>query len=286
MRRVTQLTGPATILKLGGELLEHPDRLAAIVHVIVRAASRVPLAIVHGGGREIDVALAQAGIAKQQVDGLRVTDAPTLAVVVAVLAGTINTRLVAALVAAGGRAVGLTGADDGVGLADLMAPHRAADGRVVPLGLVGQPSAAVSSRLVVDLIGGGYLPVMACIGMTRDGALLNVNADTLAASLAARLRAARLVIAGATPGVLDERGDTIPSLDGRTIAALVEKGTANAGMVAKLAACRSALEAGVDLVTIVDGRDASALDAALLSNEDAGLAKATKLPARVRSSRG
>ena len=95
--------------------------------------------VVHGGGKEIDAALAQASIPKHQVDGLRITDEATLQVVIAVLAGSINTRLVAAINAAGGRAVGLTGADAGVGPVKAAAPHRATNGEFVDLGLVGEP---------------------------------------------------------------------------------------------------------------------------------------------------
>src|SRR6185503_10069010 len=109
-RRAQRRQDPAIVLKLGGELLEQPDDLARIATGIAALAQRTSLVVVHGGGREIDSALATAGIAKQQVDGLRVTDARTLDVVVAVLAGAINTRLVAALRKAGARPVGLTGA--------------------------------------------------------------------------------------------------------------------------------------------------------------------------------
>src|SRR6266550_2211155 len=104
-------TARPVVLKFGGELLEDPSRLATVVSAVARAASRgAPLVLVHGGGKEIDAALEAAGIEKRQVDGLRITDEPTLDVVVAVLAGTVNTRLVAALNAAGVAAVGLTGA--------------------------------------------------------------------------------------------------------------------------------------------------------------------------------
>jgi len=99
------------VLKFGGELLEDPARTKVIAGVVRRAAAFGPLVVVHGGGREIDRALAAAGIAKQQVDGVRVTDQATLDVVVAVLAGMLNTRLVATLNASGVPAVGLTGAD-------------------------------------------------------------------------------------------------------------------------------------------------------------------------------
>ena len=243
------------VLKLGGELLEQPDDLARVAKGIAALARRTSLVVVHGGGREIDAALASAGIAKQQVDGLRVTDAKTLDVVVAVLAGAINTRLVAALRRAGGRPVGLTAADASVATMKRSAPMTATSGARVDLGLVGSPINNGSPQLLTDLLARGYVPVVACIGSTRDGQLLNVNADTLAAHLAASLGARRLVIAGGTSGVLDEVGRTIERLDSRHAARLIKAGTANKGMVAKLEACRAALRRGVGDVLIANGRE-------------------------------
>ena len=243
------------VLKLGGELLEQPADLQRVAAGIARLAARSSLVVVHGGGREIDAALAAAGIPKQQVDGLRVTDAPTLDVVVAVLAGAINTRLVAALRKAGARAVGLTGADASVATVRRTAPITSAAGARVDLGLVGSPINNGAPRLLTDLLARGYIPVVACIGATRDGQLLNVNADTLASHLAAALRASRLVIAGGTSGVLDEEGRTIARLTARDAAKLIKTGTANKGMVAKLEACRAAVRKGVGDVLIANGRD-------------------------------
>src|SRR5262249_18357055 len=157
-----------------------------------------------------DAALKTAGIEKRQVDGLRITDDATLDVAVSVLAGAINTRFVAALVAAGVPAVGLTGADAKGGLAGVAAAHKAGGGRTSHLRRVGVPVAATETRLLDTLASGGFVPVIACIGIGRDGRLLNVNADTLAGHLAARLNARRLVIAGGTPGVLDRSGATLP----------------------------------------------------------------------------
>ncbi len=248
-----------TLLKLGGELLENDQKLAGMGRMVARAAG--PLAIVHGGGREIDAALAELGIPKRQVDGLRVTDARTLDVVVSVLAGTVNTRFVAAINAAGGRAVGLTGADAGVAPVKKALPHHATSGAVVDLGLVGEPARAAAPALVTMLVARGFVPVIACIGAAKNGQLFNVNADTLAGSLAARLGATRLVVAGGTPGVLDEEGLTIPALGPRDIRALVKSGTASAGMVAKLTACQAAARGGVKDVAIVDGRDTKTLGA-------------------------
>jgi len=242
------------VLKLGGELIENDLRLKALGRAITSAAKKGRLVVVHGGGREIDAALAQIGIPKRQVDGLRVTDGETLNIVVSVLAGSINTKFVAAINAAGGKAVGLTGADAGVAPVEKAAPHKATSGETVDLGMVGTPIKAQSPDVIETLCRAGYIPVVACVGASKNGKLFNVNADTLAGSLAARLKAKRLVIAGATPGVLDKKNQTIPKLDRERIEKLVKSGTANAGMVAKLAACQAALKGGAKNVVIVDGR--------------------------------
>jgi acetylglutamate kinase len=278
------------VLKCGGELLDDPARLAATVAVISRiVSSGTPLVVVHGGGKEIDAALAAAGIEKRQVDGLRVTDEATLDVVVSVLAGAVNTRFVAALTTSGVDAVGLTGADAMCGLADVAPFHRAAGGLVVDLGRVGVPAAQADMRLITTLVDSRFVPVVACIGIGADGRLLNVNADTLAGHLAARFGARRLVIAGTTAGVLDGAGHTMPLIDRPAIARLVADGTATAGMIAKLRACDHALAAGVDDVVIVDGRDGEALEAAAGTTVPAGgtyMAGLKPCPTSVRSSTG
>ena len=246
----------ATVLKIGGELLEDRAAMQRIARLIARTSRRVKLVVVHGGGKEIDAALAQASLPKHQVDGLRVTDERTLQVVVAVLAGSINTRLVAAINAAGGRGVGLTGADAGIGLVRPAKPHRATNGEFVDLGLVGEPIAGEGAPLLDALTRHGFVPVIACIGGSRDGRLFNVNADTLAASIASRLKAARLIFAGGTAGVLDASNHTIADLTSGAVDELVASGTATAGMVAKLRACRQAAKRGVKEIAIADGRTA------------------------------
>ena len=243
------------VLKVGGELLKRPEDLQHVAEGIASLAGRASLVVVHGGGREIDAALATAGIPKRQIDGLRVTDARTLDVVVAVLAGAINTRLVAALRRVGARPVGLTGADTAVVTVRRAAPVAGVAGAKVDLGLVGSPMNNGSPRLLAELLARRYVPVVACVGATRAGQLLNVNADTLAAHLAIQLGAQRLVIAGGTAGVLDATGRTIERLTSRAAARLIRTGTANRGMVAKLEACRAALRKGVGHVLIAGGRD-------------------------------
>jgi acetylglutamate kinase len=262
-----------SVLKLGGELIENDQRLKVMGRAIKSAAKKGRLVIVHGGGREIDAALAQVGIPKRQVDGLRVTDAETLNIVVSVLAGTINTKFVAAINAAGGKAVGLTGADAGVAPVVKAAPHKASNGETIDLGMVGMPINAPSSDVIETLCRAGYVPVIACVGASKNGKLFNVNADTLAGSLAARLQAKRLVIAGATPGVLDKKNQTIAKLDAERIEKLVKSGTANAGMVAKLNACQAALKGGAKSVVIVDGRAPNRLVKALAGEKTTSTTK-------------
>jgi acetylglutamate kinase len=272
------VSGAPVVLKFGGELLEDPARLAVVVSAIARVAPHVPLVVVHGGGKEIDAALKVAGIEKRQVEGLRITDEPTLDVVVSVLAGAINTRFVAALATAGVRAVGLTGADSRCGLSDPAPPHRAVDGRTVELGRVGIPNGRSDTRLLTTLVAEGFVPVVACIGVGDDGRLFNVNADTMAGHFAARLGAKRLVVSGTTPGVLDGAGATIPLLEPQAVDRLIASGTATAGMIAKLRACEHALMHGAGDVVIVDGRDGAALEAA--AADDTPI-KATRLIAAV-----
>jgi acetylglutamate kinase len=155
----------------------------------------------------------------------------------------------------------LTGADDRLGLVEPAPPLHATDGRVVDLGRVGAFVAGGRPSLVRDLVAWGYVPIIASIGATADGRLFNVNADTLAAHLAAALGAGMLLVAGGTAGVLDGEGRTIETLDRAAIDAFVADGRASAGMVAKLVACAGALDRGVGRVRIVDGR-ATPLDRA------------------------
>jgi acetylglutamate kinase len=251
------------VVKFGGELLEDAARLQAVVAALATAAAaRIPLVIVHGGGKEIDAALQAAGIEKRQVEGLRITDEATLSVVVSVLAGSVNTRFVAALVRSGVMAVGLTGADGRCGLARPAPPHVTVDGRTVDLGRVGIPSDHADMSILVSLMASGFVPVVACLGVGEDGGLYNVTADTFAGHLAARLGAARLVIAGTTAGVLDDAGATLPLIEPPLMDRLIRGGTATAGMIAKLRACEHALAHGVGDVVIVDGRDRAGLEAA------------------------
>lgn len=251
------------VLKLGGELLETASDRHAMADAIGRLASDRPLVVVHGGGRAIDVELERRAITPRKIDGLRVTDADTLDSVVSVLAGSANTALVAACVSAGVAAVGLTGVDGGTCPSARAVAHKTASGATVDLGFVGDPS-TVNIALVESLLGQRFVPIMASIGFDADSAepqLLNVNADVMACRLAAALRGSDLVIAGTTAGVFDAKGTTLATLDDEGIEAAITSGTATAGMIAKLSACRQALADGVASIRIVNGRALAAGDA-------------------------
>lgn len=250
-----------TVLKLGGELLEDAAAIESVARALVRLADRGPLVVVHGGGRAIDAELRARGEEPRFVDGLRVTDAAALDAVVCVLAGRNNTALVAAIGAIGGRAVGLTGADGFIGRATRVGVITAVSGEHVDLGLVGQPDKPDVS-LLRNLLTVGYVPVLASVGISASGDLLNVNADTLSGHLAAALGARRLIVAGATKGVLTPDGQTIAYLTPEGIDRMMATGAAHSGMIAKLAACRRALDGGVTEIAIVSGRGVSDFDVA------------------------
>lgn len=261
-----------TVLKLGGELLEDAAAMRAAAQGVVRLAAAGPLVVVHGGGRAIDAELRARGESPRFVDGLRITNQSALDTVVSVLAGRTNTAFVAAIGFAGGRAVGLTGADGRIGLSRRAAPLKTVSGEIADLGLVGEP-AGTDASLLADLLAARCIPVVASIGVDEDGVLLNVNADVLAAHLARILPAHRLIVAGGTAGVLDAEGQTIPTLPIDAIDRMTQSGVAHSGMIAKLVACRGAFAGGVPDVRVVSGRGgdyASAAGTTLVAAAAAG----------------
>jgi acetylglutamate kinase len=249
------MSGQLVVVKLGGELLETPERLAEVTNGLAAMATDGPLVVVHGGGREIDAELRRRGITTQAVDGLRITDAPTLDAVVAVLAGTINTRLVAALVTRGVQAVGLTGVDGALARATRVPLHRAVDGREVDLGLVGTPEVDPTSTLLVDLVAQGHVPVVASLGVDAHGQVLNVNADTAAAALAVALGATKLVVLTDVEGLYENWPDVdslVRRIGADRLAEMLPR--LQSGMVPKMEACLRAVRGGVPQAHVIDGR--------------------------------
>jgi acetylglutamate kinase len=245
------------IVKLGGRALEGEGQLSAFIREL--AAVRAPLVLVHGGGAEVSAWLERAGHPTRFLDGLRVTDEPTLEIVTAVLAGLANKRLVAALRHANLDAVGIAALDGGI-LETV--PHRDA----ARLGHVGEV-AAVTPALLEMLLAQGRIPVVASIG-AHQGALLNLNADDVAAALAPALRARMLVLVSDTPG-LRIQGEIMGRLGLGEALALLDHPDVEGGMRPKLAAATRAVAGGAGAAVIARWEGPGTL-AALLGGEGSG----------------
>lgn len=240
--------GEVVVVKLGGETLaEQHESLRGLAAVTAERR----LVVVHGGGKRLSAWLDRLGIESRFEAGRRVTEEAALEVAVAILGGLVNTEIVAALERLGVRAVGLTGIDAALITAE----------RVPGLGLVGRVVDARPDLLQV-LVERGIVPVIAPIAADEAGAICNVNADEVAAGVAAGLRA-RLVLLTDTDGVVDADGAPIRTLDRRRVEALLADRTITGGMIPKVQGALAALDAGCPEVIIADGRSAGALARAL-----------------------
>lgn len=236
---LAHMTAAPVVIKLGGRALESPDALAAFAAEVATVES--PLVLVHGGGAEVNVWLGRLGISPRFEQGLRVTDEPTLDVVAAVLAGLANKRLVAALRSHGVDALGLSVLDGGT---LELAMHADA----ATLGAVGVPTGG-DATLIATLLADGRVPVLASLGMSESGALLNVNADDAAAAIAALLDASHLLLLSDTPGVRID-GAIVTTADTESLDILRNHPHVTGGMAPKLAAVAAALARGVARVTL------------------------------------
>jgi acetylglutamate kinase len=260
MRR---FAGATFVIKYGGHAMGQAtlaDDFARDI-VLLKQVGMNPV-VVHGGGPQIKAMLDRLKIRSEFVDGLRVTDAATVEIVEMVLAGSINKQIVTAIQAAGGRAVGLSGKDAGLIEAQKLTRTRrdpeSAIEQVLDLGFVGEPTRI--HRAVLEVFRASeMIPVIAPIGLGRDGATYNINADTAAGAIAASLAADKLIMLTDVAGVLDAEGQLISELSIAGARALIESGTARGGMIPKLETCLTALDAGVQAAHILDGRLAHVL---------------------------
>jgi acetylglutamate kinase len=243
-----------TVIKLGGSAMEDPDALRATLQDIVfmETVGLRPI-LVHGGGKPIDRAMADAGLKPRKVQGRRYTDDDTLALVVRVLQE-INADLAREIRRLGGRAVGLhSGSLQCLFGERLTLPGE--DGRPVDLGRVGRVS-RVDADLIRDFCAASVVPVIPSLAHD-DGGWLNVNADTAAAAVAGHLRAEKLVLLSDTPGVLLNRADErslVSGLDAAGCRDLIARGVIDEGMIPKVEACLDSLRAGVKKTHMIDGR--------------------------------
>ena len=251
------------VIKVGGAVMtEAPlsrsfaDDVALIQHAGVRPV------LVHGGGPQVTEMSSRLGLEASFVDGMRVTDAPTLDVATMVLAGAINTDLVALLGANGVPAVGLTGVDAGLATAE---PTAGAD-----LGFVGAIS-EVRPAVLRMLLDDGLVPVVASIAADASGQRYNVNADLMAAELATGVGARKLVYVNDVPGVIGPGGDLLSELGTHDALELLDlDGVVGGGMIPKLASSVRAIEGGVERVHLIDGRVEHALVLELFTPEGIG----------------
>ena len=245
------------VIKFGGHAMGDRALAEAFAKDIVYLKqSGVNPVVVHGGGPQIAAMLKKLDIKSDFVHGLRVTDKPTVEVVEMVLAGAINKEIVTAINAQGGKAVGISGKD-----ANLMIAKRVTElpdpesniMKAVDIGYVGDPI-EVNPEIIEVLAKSDLIPVVAPVGVSREGQTLNVNADTFASALAARLKAKRLLLLTDVAGVLDKDKKLIEDLTVEDARAKIRDGTITGGMIPKVEGCIEVVEAGVDAVVIIDGR--------------------------------
>lgn len=229
------------VLKVGGQELERESDLRALAAWLAALPER--LVVVHGGGRGIDALLARLGAAPEKIDGLRRTDAATLEAVVMTLCGSARLGLVRALQAAGRDAIGLSGVDGGL---LRCRPHP----RAAELGRVGAVT-SVRVDLLDRLAAAGLTPVLSPVCLGMDHEIYNVNADDVAAAVAAALGAPRLDFLTDLPGVMVE-GRPLALLDAADAARLRDSGAIHGGMLPKLSAAFEALRRGVPAVHLTD----------------------------------
>jgi acetylglutamate kinase len=246
------------------------DAFLEQIEIVHRLGIRI--VVVHGGGPQTTELARRLGLATTKVDGRRVTDAPTLEAAVMATAGSVNTALLAACRRLGIPAVGVSGIDAGLIAAHRRPPVVAASGELVDYGYVGDID-AVNPKVLERLLAGGFVPIVAPLVADAAGTVLNVNADTIAAEVAAALGAEKLLFALAVPGLL-ERVDDPDSLVSLTdlagLSELEAKGAVSGGMLPKSRAIRRAIESGVSRVHLVPFAGRDALLAELFTNEGIG----------------
>jgi acetylglutamate kinase len=253
---IRQFRDKLTVIKLGGSAMEDPDALKATLQdvVFMETVGMRPV-LVHGGGKPIDRAMAQAGLKPRKVQGRRYTDDETLAIVVRVLLKEINAGIEQQIRALGGRAVGPhMGSLQYLHGEKLTLPQP--KGEPIDLGRVGKVS-RVDVDLIRDFCAAGVVPVIPSLALDADGGWLNVNADTAAAGVAAQLQAEKLVLLTDTPGILRDRHDPnslFSTLNAATCQELITHGVIDEGMIPKVEACLDSLRAGVKKTHIIDGR--------------------------------
>jgi acetylglutamate kinase len=261
------------VVKFGGHAMGDAALADAFAQDIVYLKqSGVNPIVVHGGGPQIANMLKKLEIKSEFVHGLRVTDTATVEIVEMVLAGAINKEIVSAINRQGGKAVGICGKDANLMIAKKITEMPDPETNVmkpVDIGFVGDPL-EVNPHIVDVISRSDLIPVIAPIGVTREGQTLNINADSFASALAARMKAKRLLLLTDVEGVLDKAGKLIQELSVDEARALIRDGTITGGMIPKIEGCIEVVEAGVEAVVIINGRVAHSVLLELLTDHGVG----------------
>ncbi|MBM1222072.1 acetylglutamate kinase [Ponticoccus sp. SC2-23] len=254
--------GAVVVVKFGGNAMGDAAAMADFARdiVLMRQVGVNPV-VVHGGGPMINDMLDRLGIESRFVRGKRVTDKATIEVVEMVLTGLVNKRIVQAIMDEGGRAVGLSGKDDDLLVAEADDPE---------LGFVGRP-VEMNVQVLRDLFTAGIIPVVAPVATGMgDNETFNVNGDTAAGAIAGALQADRLLLLTDVPGVKDDSGEVVTQLSAAQVREMIGNGTIAGGMIPKTETALDAIEAGVRAVVILDGRLPNATLLELFTEHGAG----------------
>jgi acetylglutamate kinase len=268
---IRKFHGKTIVIKYGGNAMTDTDLQAAFAHdvVLLKLIGMNPV-VVHGGGPQIDEVLKKLGKKGEFIQGMRVTDAETMAVVSWVLGGEVQQDIVGLINAAGGQAVGLTGRDGGLirahklKMQDLKDPNKFYD-----VGQVGEIE-SINPAVVKALQDDAFIPVISPIGYGEGNESYNINADVVAGKLAEILKAEKLVLLTNTPGVLDQSGNLLTGLTAKAIDELFADGTISGGMLPKISSALEAAKSGVNAVHIIDGRVPHCLLLEILTSQGVG----------------
>ena len=250
--------GETVVVKYGGHAMGDDTLASAFARdIVLMRQVGINVIVAHGGGPQIGAMLDRVGVNSEFIDGLRVTTAEAVEVVEMVLSGQVNKSIVAQITSEGGRAVGLSGKDGGlIRVKKLVRTKKEPDSsieKVLDLGFVGEPE-QVDPYILEAMSDKGIIPVVAPIGWDADGNTYNINADTVAGTLAGALNASRLLMLTDVSGVLDKSGALMPELTVAQCQNLQKDGTISGGMIPKVETCIDAVKQGVEGAVIIDGR--------------------------------
>jgi len=271
MPYIRRFHGKTIVIKYGGNAMTEEVLKRSFAHdvVLLKLVGMNPV-VVHGGGPQIEQLLTRLGKKGEFVQGMRVTDAETMDVVEMVLGGQVNKEVVTLVNQAGGKAVGLTGQDGAfIRARKMLIADKDNVGEMRDIGQVGEIE-AIDPSVISALEDGGFIPVVAPIGVGAKGESYNINADLVAGRLAEVLGAEKLVVLTNTPGVLDKHGKLQTGLTPKKIDQLIAEGTLSGGMLPKISSALDAARNGVRSVHIIDGRVEHALLLEILTDEGVG----------------